>query len=76
MLHCLPIAGSCTGGIDLARLYGLKMRQSDKRQDMQCGSVSLLPNLHLLLLVPAPTLVISLKRTEEKVSAASRVWLE
>lgn len=77
MLPYQSIAGSCTGGTDSCQAVWLENeRQSGKRQDTQCGSASLLPNLCLLLLVPAPTLVTSLKRTEEKVSAASRIWLE
>lgn len=75
-MHCLPLSGSCTGGTDLARLYGFK-RKDIRTKARTCNSVSLLPNLRLLLLIPAPTLVTSLKWTEEEVSAANWIcWHE
>lgn len=36
----------------------------------------LVPNLHLPVLVPVPTLVTGLKCSEEVVSAARQMWLE
>lgn len=39
-LHCLPIAGSCTSRITLARFYGLKMRVWQKAGPTMWFSIS------------------------------------
>lgn len=55
----------------------LKGRTFGQKPGHVTNSVSLLPNLRLLLLIPAPTLVTSLKWTEEEVSAANWIcWHE
>lgn len=46
-MHCLPLAGRCTGGTDLARLYCFNSKDIGTKARI-CSSVSLLPNLFLL----------------------------
>lgn len=48
-MHCLALAGSCTGGTVLARLYCFKRKDVQTKARI-CSSVSLLPNLCLLYL--------------------------